>query len=83
MGIILNVPKAYEDFVNFIVSGIQPEAVLAYHPAPETSDRVETLVVKSKAKALTDAEQSELDHFLQIEHIMRLAKARAHQLLKA
>ncbi len=79
----MNVPKAYEEFVNFIVSGIQPEAVIAYQPMPETSDRVETLVFKSKANGLTDAEQSELDHFLQIEHIMRLAKARAHQLLKA
>ena len=77
------VPRAYEDFVNFIVSGIQPEAVLAYHPTPETNDRVEDLVIKSKTDGLDKAEQSELEHFLQIEHIMRLAKARVHQRLKA
>ncbi len=77
------VPRAYEDFVNFIVAGIQPEAVLGYHPAPETNDRVENLVFKSKMDGLNLAEQSELGHYLQIEHIMRLAKARVHQRLKA
>ncbi len=71
------VSRAYEDFVNFIVAGIQPEAVLAYHPAPETNDRVENLVFKSKTDGLNSTEQAELEHFLQIEHIMRLAKAHA------
>ncbi len=73
------VPRAYEDFVNFIVSGISPEAVLAYTPTPAASDRVEELVFKSKTDGLSAAEQTELEHYLQIEHIMRLAKARAQQ----
>lgn len=77
------VPRAYEDFVNFLVTGATPATVLAYQPTSEASDRVEQLVVKSKMDELNQAEKSELDHYLHIEHLMRLAKARAHQLLKS
>ena len=79
----MNVPIAYEDFVNFIVSGTTPEVVLTYQPTPEASDRVEQLVFKSKPDGLSQPEQTELEHYLHIEHIMRLAKSRAHQLLKS
>ena len=77
------VPRAYEDFVNFIVAGVKPEAVLAYNPTPAASDRVEELVFKSKTDGLSAAEKTELDHYLHVEHITRLAKARARQQLKA
>ena len=39
------------------------------------------LVAREKAGALSRDESSELDHFLEIEHLMRLAKARARQRL--
>ena len=79
----MNVPRAYEDFVNFIVSGTTPEVVLAYQPRSEASDRVEQLVFKSKTEGLSQSEQSELEHYLHLELVMRLAKSRAHQYLKS
>lgn len=42
-------------------------------------DRLEDLVYRAKTEGLTGSDQRELDHFLTLEHIMRLAKARATQ----
>lgn len=39
------------------------------------------LILREKAEGLPDDEKLELDHYLQIEHLMRLAKARAHDYL--
>jgi len=43
--------------------------------------RVADLIFREKTEGLSADEKSELDHYLQIEHLMRLAKARAHQYL--
>ena len=39
------------------------------------------LIERQKSAPLPADEKSELDHYLEIEHLMRLAKARARQLL--
>jgi uncharacterized protein YnzC (UPF0291/DUF896 family) len=39
--------------------------------------RVAELVEREKTEGLTPAETSELEHFIQLEHAMRLAKTRA------
>jgi ABC-type thiamine transport system substrate-binding protein len=38
-------------------------------------------IAREKTSELTAQERSELDHYLQIEHIMRLAKAKARKLV--
>jgi hypothetical protein len=38
---------------------------------------VSELIEWEKTRGLTDDEKSELDHYMQLEHVMRLAKARA------
>jgi hypothetical protein len=38
------------------------------------------LIHKEKTIGLTPDESSELDHFMKLEHLMRLAKARAKML---
>ncbi|MEO6194489.1 MAG: hypothetical protein ABIS20_15875 [Thermoanaerobaculia bacterium] len=74
-------PKAYEEVVDFIARGGSPGTVVAFRPSEEARARVATLVVREKTAGLTADEKSELDHYLQLEHIMRLAKARAQQYL--
>ena len=39
------------------------------------------LIERQKAASLPSEEKAELDHYIEIEHLMRLAKGRAHQLL--
>lgn len=73
--------RAYEEVVDFIARGANPGNVVAFRPSEEARARVADLVSREKGSGLTPEERSELDHYLQLEHIMRLAKARAQQYL--
>ncbi len=69
--------RAYEEVVNFIATQTAPGSLLAFHPSEQAKERVMELVQKEKESGLAIDEKSELDHYLQLEHLMRLAKARA------
>ncbi|MBI5914178.1 MAG: hypothetical protein HY842_02280 [Bacteroidetes bacterium] len=73
---------AVDEIVNFIASE-NPARVLAFKASETTRKRVFDLIAKSKSGNLTEREQAELDHFLTLEHLMRLAKIRAYQMLHA
>jgi hypothetical protein len=73
---------AYEEIVNFIAAGTTPESVVAFHPTPAAIQRVEALIARAKDGEILPEEQSELDDYLQLEHLLILAKARARQHLK-
>lgn len=68
---------AYEEFVDFLASGTTPQAIIDYKPSQRTKDRVAELVARQKTGELTPEETGELNHYLEVEHLMRLAKARA------
>lgn len=74
--------KAYEEGGNFIALGTSPETVIAFRPSKATQARGSALLDKEKHQHLTQEEQQEFEHYLMIEHLMRLAKARARQLLQ-
>jgi len=73
--------KAYEEVIDFIASGPSPGAIVSFRPSSEASERVATLVEREKTTGLSPEEKAELDHYIELEHIMRLAKARARQRL--
>ena len=73
--------RAYEELVDFIAAGTTPRSVIAFRPSLAVKQRVADLITKEKTAQLTTEETHELDHYLQLEHWMRLAKARAHQYL--
>lgn len=73
---------AFNEIANFIAS-TSPEKVIAFHAAPEVQERVETLIFKEKNDHLTVEEKAELDDYMTLEHLMRMAKARARLILKA
>ena len=70
--------RAYDELVEFIAAGTTPDAVAAYEASQATRDYVAELIHKEKTDGLTAEEVLELDHFTKLEHLMRLAKARAH-----
>ena len=74
-------PRAYEEVIDFIARGGSPGTVVAFRPSEEARARVADLVTREKVKGLTPEEKSELDHYVELEHIMRLAKARAQKYL--
>ena len=73
----MGAPKVYEELADFIAAGTNPQNVIAFRPSEETRQRVWDLVAREKDGGLSEEETSELEHYLQLEHIMRLAKARA------
>ena len=72
---------SYLEIIDFIASGTTPQAVVDYRPSKEAQNRVAELIRREKEATLTSEEKSELDHFMDLEHILRVAKARARQIL--
>lgn len=73
---------AYDEFVDFIAGGNTPQSVVDFRPSDEAKAYVANLIRRQKDDSLSADETAELNHFLQIEHLMRLAKARARQHLQ-
>jgi len=73
--------RAYEEFIDFIAAGPSSEHVATFQPSEATRQRVVDLVARAKGASLSAAESEELDQYIRLEHIMRLAKARARRLL--
>ncbi|MGE3536061.1 MAG: hypothetical protein AB7N91_01345 [Candidatus Tectimicrobiota bacterium] len=69
--------RAYEEIIDWIAAGVRPEDVVAFRPSPEAKARVADLLCREKTSGLSVEETAELHHFLQLEHLMRLARARA------
>jgi hypothetical protein len=75
------VSPVYSEIIDFIAAGTTPDAVAQFHPSPEAQQRVADLIEREKADRLSPEEKAELDHFLELEHILRMAKARARQII--
>ncbi len=73
---------AYDEIVDFIARGNTPQSVVDFRPSDETKAHVADLIRRQKADSLSADETAELNQCLQIEHLMRLAKARARQRLQ-
>jgi hypothetical protein len=76
-------PRIYEEVVELIVSEPTAAQVIAFKPSEAAQTRFWDLIYREKSGEITGDEKSELDHFMQAEHIMRLAKARARLRLLA
>ena len=71
--------KAFEEIVDFMAGGPGRGQIASFEASPATKERVAFLIRKEKTDGLSPEEKAELDDYLQIEHLMRLVKARAQQ----
>ena len=71
--------RVYEEIVDFIAGGSTPDDVAAWTPSQEARDRLAKLIEGEKADMLSPDERAELNRYLELEHLMRLAKARARR----
>lgn len=69
--------RAYEEIIEFIAEGTTPNNLVAFRPSEAAKARVSELLARHKTGELSAEERSELEHYLQLEHLMRLVKARA------
>jgi hypothetical protein len=75
------VSPAYLELVDFLAAGTTPEALIAFRPSETVQRRVQDLVVRNEDGCLTPEEKTELEEFLQLEHILILTKAQARRRL--
>lgn len=75
----MNAAKAYEEVIELIAAGTSPNGVIEFRPSDEARARVSDLIHREKTTGLPADEKAELDLYMNLEHIMRLAKARARQ----
>ncbi len=71
----------YLEIVDFFASGTTPQTVLDFQPSAAAQQRALELLELAKEYRLTAEQESELEHFTELEHILRMAKARARQIL--
>ena len=69
--------------LEMLVSQPDPAQVLAMQPSPELQARVNALLGLSKEKGLSAQQEAELNRYLLLEHLVRLAKAHAARNLRA
>ncbi|NJN73308.1 MAG: hypothetical protein HC799_11135 [Limnothrix sp. RL_2_0] len=73
--------SAYQEIVDFLAKGTTPEMIINFQISGETKEKVADLIFTEKNTGLSKEDKEELDHFLLLEHIIRLAKAKARQYL--
>lgn len=66
-----------QDTVTLLASQPSPEQILAIRPSPEFQARVSALLAQSKAGTLSAKGEAELERYLTLEHLVRLAKTHA------
>jgi hypothetical protein len=71
----------YLELVDFVAGGTTPQDVVNFRPSAEAQQRVRELIERERESRLTPEEAAELTHFLELEHILRMAKARARLIL--
>jgi len=59
------------------------DQIIALHPSAQLQARVADLVDRSKRGELSPADEVELERYLAVEHLVRLAKAHAYKRLAA
>ena len=71
----------YMELVDFVARGATAEEVANFRPSPEAQKRVAELLERQRESKLTEQETAELDGFVQLEHILGLARAKAQLIL--
>ena len=59
-----------------------PEEILALRPSPALQARLDALLEKNRAEGLSASEEEEWEQYQYLEHLMRIAKAKARMKLK-
>jgi hypothetical protein len=70
--------NAYDQIAKLIAE-LNPAKVMALKANEELQHRFEDLVIKSKESSLSYQEKDELDHYIVLERLIRLAKIRSKE----
>jgi hypothetical protein len=71
------------EVINFLATGPDPKAIVAFHPSETGAARVRELLDRNREGALNPTEKAELDEMALLDHFMTLIKARTFEKAKA
>lgn len=71
-----------KEIIGLLASQPTSEQILAIRPSPEFQSRVSDLLAQSKAGTLSAKGEAELERYLTIEHLVRMAKAHVFEQLR-
>lgn len=77
----ININPAYEEIINFLAAGITSQSLVDFQVSDTVKERVSDLIFREKNEGISLEEKSELDNYLILEHLLRLAKARAYNFI--
>jgi hypothetical protein len=69
----------YMEVLDFLACGTTSRSLAEFRPSPSVETRVADLIARQKGDGLSSEEALELADYIQLEHIMIMAKARARQ----
>ena len=72
----MNIYTAYEKVAE-LLSQAEPSKLESLQASSDMQARLEALIAKSKEGKISAAEKDELDHYIVLERLVRLAKIRA------
>ena len=74
--------KSVADVLEFFASLPTPDEILALRPSAEMQEKIEELLEKNKHEGLSEAEEQTWASYEFVEHLVRMAKAKARKQLK-
>ena len=69
---------AFDGLLELLATNADPQQILGFHLPEDNQRRLDELLAKNRANTLTDSDRAELESFEQLEHVVRLLKAKMH-----
>jgi hypothetical protein len=76
-----SVGTLFDEVLDFLVSSPTPEEIVAFKPSDTLQARASELLERNRSGSLTREDQSELDEFSYLNHLMSMLKIRARKKL--
>ncbi|MGB3511541.1 MAG: hypothetical protein WBA93_20340 [Microcoleaceae cyanobacterium] len=74
--------KGVANLLEFLVSLPSPEEILALRPSEILQNQINILLEKNRTAELTNEEKKQWEQYQYLEHLVRIAKAKAYLKLK-
>jgi hypothetical protein len=69
----------YEQVLDFLARSPSAREIIEFRPSPEAQKRFSELLEANRQRQLTVAEKEELDHYVRIDQMVSLLKAKAYR----
>ena len=72
----------YEQVLEFLASGPSPQEIVAYRPSKAAQARFSRLLEANRERQLSPQDEEQLDHYIDMDRMLSLLKAKASSRLE-